>query len=102
MKWSLLSTFIFLMAFSAGAEGYKAPDISIARHPDHSGQVVQEGQWESGYKVEEKSIPDRDVASEEEVEKSMKKRGPSSERKPSSKNKKPGVEPWPFDPSAEN
>ncbi|OUR96364.1 hypothetical protein A9Q84_08390 [Halobacteriovorax marinus] len=101
MKWSLLSTFIFLIAFQASAEGYKAPDIKIARHPDHSGQVVQEGQWESGYKVEEKSIPDRDVASEED-EQPMKKRGPSSERTPSSKIKKPGVEPWPFDPSSEN
>jgi len=91
------------MAFRASAEGYKAPDITIAMHPDHSGQVVQEGQWESGYKVEEKSLPDRDVASEEEeYEKPMKKRGPSSERKPSSKIKKPGVEPWPFDPSTGN
>lgn len=100
MKWYLLSTFAILLSFTAVAEPYKAPNIKISMHPDHSGQVIKKGQWESEYKVEDKVYPDRELASEEEeVDYDPKDRSPSSERKPSSKIKKPSIEPWPFDPS---
>ncbi len=105
MKWSVLSTFLFLTSFTVMAGPYKAPHVKISMHPDHSGQVIKSGQWESEYKVEEKMLPDRELASEPEEgvkSPSKKKRGPSSERKPSSKGKKPSIEPWPFDPSSDN
>jgi nitrogen fixation-related uncharacterized protein len=103
MKWSVLSTFLLFTSLTVMAEPYKAPDLKISMHPDHSGQVIKSGQWESEYKVEEKMLPDRELASEpeEEVKKSPKKRSPSSERKPSSKGKKPSIQPWPFDPTEE-
>ncbi|PIK16498.1 hypothetical protein [Halobacteriovorax sp. JY17] len=98
MRQAILATILLLVTFGASAENYQAPEIKISRHPDHSGQVIKKGDWDSKYKVEEESLPDRDVASEPEVT-PKKKRTPSSERKPSSKSKKPKVEPWPFDPS---
>ena len=102
MKWSILSTFLIFASLNAVAGPYQAPDVKISLHPDHAGQVIQEGDWETGYKVEENALPDREVASEEEEIDNSKDRSPSSERKPSSKKTtKPSVEPWPFDPSEE-
>ena len=101
MKWSLVSTFAFLFTFTALAGNYKAPDLKISMHPDHSGQVIKGVDWESDYKVEDKVYPDREVASEDEEQIEDKDRSPSSERNPSSKGKKPSIEPWPFDPSEE-
>ena len=101
MRQTILATFLLLVTFGVSAESYQAPMIKISRHPDHSGQVIKSGDWDSKYKVEEEVIPDRDVASEPEVA-PEKERSPSSERKPSSKTKKPTVEPWPYDPSEAN
>ncbi|ATH08816.1 hypothetical protein BIY24_12930 [Halobacteriovorax marinus] len=101
MRQTILTTILFMMAFTVSAQSYQAPDIKISRHPDHSGQVIIKGDWESKYEVEQEVIPDRDVASEEDIT-PEKDRSPSSERKPSSKSKKPKVEPWPFDPSEAN
>lgn len=100
MRQTILASILLLMTFGASAESYQAPKIKLARHPDHSGQVLKTGNWDSQYKVEEETLPDRDVASEEEVPEMD--RSPSSERKPSSKTNKPKVEPWPYDPSEAN
>jgi hypothetical protein len=101
MRQLILAALLIFVSFSISAESYNAPDIRISRHPDHSGQVIKSGNWDSNYKVEEETLPDRDVASELE-EDSSKERSPSSERKPSSKKIKPTVEPWPYDPSEAN
>ncbi|GEM_PF-6146860 len=101
MRQAILATILLLVTFGASAESYQAPALKLARHPDHSGQVIKTGNWDSQYKVEEETMPDRDVASEEEVEPEA-DRSPSSERKPSSKIRKPTVEPWPYDPSESN
>ncbi|WP_372653977.1 hypothetical protein [Halobacteriovorax sp.] len=101
MRQTILATILLLVTFGASAESYQAPSLKLARHPDHSGQVIKTGNWDSQYKVEEETLPDRDVASEEEVMPEA-DRSPSSERKPSSKIRKPTVEPWPYDPSEAN
>lgn len=98
MRQTILAVLLILANFGVSAESYSAPDLKISRHPDHSGQVIKPGDWDSKYKVEEETLPDRDVASEIEDEK-VKDRSPSSERKPSSKKQKPSVEPWPYRPS---
>ena len=82
MKITLFIISIFIISFSSTAEEYKAPNVKLKKVDQSKLKVsVNKGNLDSGlsYKVEDKPINDRAVASDPEENKTEKAgRDPSS------------------------
>ena len=93
----LTATLALLFMFSAWADRYKAPSFSWSDLSPNEKAKPQPQEWDSNYKVQEKFIPERHLASEEEEGVT---RDPSSEDKMKKEVEKkyPVARPWRLEP----
>lgn len=100
ISYLIIFSFLFSIGLQAQAQTYNAPKLKLKSKDSPHAEVKPSHQddWRSSYRVEDKALPQRELASEKKdwVDHSEREtsRDPSSLPKPEVPNQNPNIRPW--------